>query len=166
MKKCFKLTTLCLAAFFLFSITAFAKSFKLEDLEKEIASVDETAGYAYIIGEYVFTSNYHIELKDIVLASTSIILGENKTDSSDIAIYYLERTYDAKYKPNGWKTGKNTLGTKVIPNTLDISYINYIDIGKNNEKKINFNIKNSLGFTKEKLYGSYSLEPRTYKMAK
>ena len=140
MKRYVRLIILALSLFFISTMTTSAKTMKIDELKKQIEQVQPNAGYAYIIGNYVFTSEFQIKLGDIVLASTSITVDGGRTDPNNITIYQLQRDYDSKFKPTGWHEETPALGTGKIPESLDIRYIDYTHIGEKSSATIGVNI--------------------------
>ena len=91
----------------------------------------------YVIGDYVFTSNYvsknSLNLQDIMLAARSISLerddGELKSTSAygKMSILSASATQDRTGTITGWEFGKNLVGTTKLSNDaiLNIKYIDY-----------------------------------------
>ena len=140
MRKYGKFIILTIALFFSSMLPCFAKKMTLTDLEKELENLVPGAGYVYIVGEYAFTSEYKIELSDIVLASNSMNNEGNKTDKTKVNIYQLIRKLDEDYNPVGLEKAANALGTAELPETFDIRYIDYNHIGETTPTNVEFNV--------------------------
>ncbi len=136
-KKISKFAILTIILLFVLTIPTFARKATIDDIGKEIDRIQKqnntTIGSYYIIGNYVFTSDYDLNTRDIMLAARSIeteneFNGNNKdTALKDMTIHEVIRTYDEKYKPTGWKIEDNYVGeTKLEKNTkLNINYVDY-----------------------------------------
>ena len=112
MKRFLKMFT-CSLVVFLFSIMpAFARELTFSELTHEIEKRegDGYAGYVYIIGKYVFTSQHTLTVPDIMTGARTIeVVDENgKTNQDDIygemTISYISRNQ------NGWKIEKPIIG--------------------------------------------------------
>ncbi len=134
MVKRYKFLIVTLLAFLTFSLNAFAKEMKLEELSKEIENINPSAQSAYIIGKYVFTSEHELTTQDIMLAARSIDvkdkLGGTENDSiyGEMTIHEIIKVYNPKsHKSLGWIASSNTDGETVLDakTNLSIQYIDY-----------------------------------------
>ncbi len=130
MKKSYKLLV-SFIFLFIFSLTSVnAKKMTVRELGTLIEN-DYHGYYAYIIGEYAFTSEHILKTQDIMLASRSInvtdISGQVASDAiyDEMTIYYIVQEYidDAPV----WKISTNLVGSSVLTEQteLDIRFIDY-----------------------------------------
>ncbi len=139
-KKLSKFIVLTIILLFAFTVPVFAREVTVDDLDSQINDLQEKykepIDSYYIIGNYVFTSHYKINTRDIMLAARSIQMSEEYSGKSgedvnnflkQMTIHEVERTFDAKYNPTGWKVIKNFVGeTKITNETkLNIRFIDY-----------------------------------------
>ncbi len=123
----------------------YAKELTLKQLGEEIEKIDAKTGvessYAYIIGEYVYTSNAkHFGTQDVMLAAQTIKLtaDDGYTDQDKIfgkmSIQKIERVYNG-FKAIGWRYSGNVLGNTTIDfssdKTINVKYIDYNDLSQN-----------------------------------
>lgn len=113
-------------------VTVNAKEMTLTELGNKALEYAPNARFIFVVGKYAYTSTYdQFNTQDIMLASAdSIDLNKNGNISGQVGnmtIYRIDRTYDSKNKPNGWKAGKNEIGkgTELKDNKVDIKYIDY-----------------------------------------
>ena len=118
-------------------LSVFAREVTINDLGEQIDAYEkkykEDIDSYYIIGNYVFTSHYKLNTRDIMLASRSIVL-DNDYDGTNLntvlpkmTIHEVERKFDEKFNPIGWKILKNYVGeTELKEDTkINIKYIDY-----------------------------------------
>ncbi len=174
MKKYTKLFIFTILTCFLTIISTNAKQVNLDELGKEIDKVASNASSAYIIGDYVFTSQHNLTTQDLMLAARSISLNAedgliNTTPSyGKMTIQRIVRKYDDNADPIGWKVKANALGTAELKlsNTdkINIKYIDYnlvkeeseftVDINKALEDSpYSTNLKSTFGITDLKKLG-------------
>ncbi len=129
---------LALAALtFLFSLTpALAKEMTLDELGKEIQRVNPYPGYAYVVGEYAFTSTHTLTTQDLMLAAKTIktTAADKYTDQDPIYGKMTIHTLIPTYSPDtgelqNWSVGTNYLGDTTLDlsgsKKINISYIDY-----------------------------------------
>ena len=75
-KKIGKVMILAIMALLFFTLPTFAREMKVEELEEYIDNNEKYSSVRtlYIIGNYIFTSDYDVNTKDIMLGATSISL--------------------------------------------------------------------------------------------
>ncbi len=100
-----------------------AKHMTLEELGN-IIEQEKDGSYAYIIGDYVFTSDHTLKTQDIMLAARSIDLGENENDLSKMTIHEVNQIYENDMPV--WKDVGNKIGsTKLNTSNINVRYIDY-----------------------------------------
>lgn len=125
-----------IALFFVLVTPTFARTFNLDKLGAKISEQEPTAVEAYVIGNYVFTSQHPLTPQDIMLAARSIQLTKtynhpDLTDSGDIygemAIHKLEIEMGDDFTPTGKITiGDNKVGTtELSEDEIEVKYIDY-----------------------------------------
>lgn len=128
MKK-FSNIVIFIFVFFIVSIVpAYAKEMTLDELGEKIEA--KGGNYAFIIGDYVFTSEHGgITTQDIMLASRSINIEREEEKSKDdkykaMTIYEIRQRFeDDELK---WTFIENTVGeTKFNQSKISIHYIDY-----------------------------------------
>ncbi len=142
-KKYGKLITFVFIAF-IFSISpVFAREMSLDELGEKIVAEQPKARYAYIIGDYVFTSEYTLQTQDLMLAARSIKnAGEGKENLDKMVVYRLTREMNG-FEYGGWKVDSNALGsgsTLELDNSghkINIRYIDYKFEPEKTEAEVN-----------------------------
>ncbi len=136
-KKFNRFIILTIMLLFVLSVPVFAREVDVKEIGNQIDLLQQklnvTIDSYYIIGNYVFTSNYKLNTRDIMLAARSIQIseeynGKNKDNVlSEMTIHKVERTFDNKFQPTGWKIKENYVGETSLTNStkLDIHYIDY-----------------------------------------
>ncbi len=126
-----------------------AKEMKLSYLESELELTNPNANFAYIIGSYVFTSDYNIDTRDIMFASNSInISAEDKaqgnTARSKMAIHKIEKVLSDDFLSYTWVVKEDYVkGNTSLTNDTELN-IEYIDYEKvKNMFTVTFNSDNS-----------------------
>ena len=124
MKKYFKLLIITLIAFLTFNSYVRAREVNIDELGKEIAKVNPNATFAYIVGNYAFTSSKSITLEDVMIASRSIALA-NFNDEYDFAsdikndnVYKTMNIFKIRKSGSNWKSGDNLIGTKTLDQAI------------------------------------------------
>ena len=143
-KKTLKILGITFVTFLALSLSnlAYAKEVEsLDELGKEILYVNPNAEYAYIIGNYVFTSNHELTTQDVMLAARSIEVSKNAGKTNKDSIYgemtinTIERIFDENAQPTGWKETTNLVGNSKWQvskaNKKDIQYIDYNYVKRN-----------------------------------
>ncbi len=135
MKKNIKVFAFAILAFFMVSVPVLARELTLTELGKEIDNRAPGAYSAYIIGNYVFTSNHKLTTQDLMLASRTIKLTDadgliDTTPSyQKMSIQRITKKYDENADPTGWEVDINSLGSTALKldenNKIDIKYIDY-----------------------------------------
>ena len=143
MRKYVKLFAFALFTFLLSSMSVSAREMTIEELGEEASKIQSDAGYVYILGEYAFTSNYTIHQEDIIIASSSLNL-KDPTDLSQAVIYQIVRQRDENYQPTGWQEGPDVLGTKDLPEKVNVKWIDMKHrVLEKSDATINLNINDS-----------------------
>ncbi len=137
-KKNVKYFVITIALLLISTLSVSAREVTIDDLGKQIDTYankyEEDINSYYIIGNYVFTSHYKLDTRDIMLAARSISMNGDEFNGSNLntalgkmTIHQVKRTFDNKYKPTGWEIIKNYVGeTKLEKNTkFNIKYIDY-----------------------------------------
>lgn len=139
-KKISKFIVLTIILLFALTVPVFAREVTVNVLESQINDLEtkynKKIDSFYIIGNYVFTSAYKLDTRDIMLAARSIQMKDNKEYSSgenkdtflsQMTIHEIERTFNEKYQPTGWHVKDNFIGDTTITNTtkLNIRFIDY-----------------------------------------
>ena len=108
-----------------------AKEITLTELTEMIKDYNPKATYAYVIGEYVFTSGGLLTTQDVMLAARSIevtdIDGTTNKDKiyNEMTIAYYEGVFDSNWNLTGFKFVENIVGTTQPKTTFDIKHIDY-----------------------------------------
>ncbi len=150
MKKYTKLFIFTILACFLTIISTNAKQVNLDELGKEIDKVVPDASSAYIIGDYVFTSQHTLTTQDLMLAARSINLTAedgliNTTPSyGKMTIQRIVREYDDNADPIGWQVESNALGSTKLDidkqdKKINIKYIDYHLVKEDSTLKVDLN---------------------------
>ncbi len=128
MKKFGKMTLLALCTFLASMVPTFARELTMKEFVKEVEDRQPNAGYVYIIGEYIFTSNHELTVQDVMFAAKSIkVTDENgKTNQDDIygemTISYIEKDGD------DWVVGTPEIGkTQIELDDEKVIYASYVD---------------------------------------
>ncbi len=134
-KKYGKLLVVALISFFISISAGYAKEMSLTAIGNEINNRHGgDATWAYIIGKYVFTSQYEdngksIDIQDVMLAARSINV-DSSVDGKDLfnkmTIYYISLSDEGK-----WVKGNDNgiwLGETPFPEQFDIKYIDYDEV--------------------------------------
>ena len=130
-KKIVKYLFAFVAMFFATVTSSFAIEMSVDDLWTEIDEIDPNADYAYVIGNYAYTSSYILDTKDLMLAARSIDVedtdGKTKNDPifNEMSVPLIRKIYDDNFEMAGWERGKNFVGTVQVKDVVDIDYINY-----------------------------------------
>ena len=130
-KKYSKIIVIFLISLFVSITPCFAIEFTVDELGEEIDRINPNATTAFIIGEYVFTSEHLLTTQDVMLAARTISLSENAGSIDKDSIYgemtiqRLEAQYDDNYDKTGWILSNNVIGTTQLPEKINISYIDY-----------------------------------------
>lgn len=134
-KSKLKMMLVAILGLIAFSPTAFAKNMTLAELGTLLESNPNYDGsYAYIVGEYVFTSSHTLTIQDIMMGANSIELDKTYTPQEFInkmTVFEIRKTHDTMEDLiNGnfkWVVyEKNYLGTDTLnTQNLDIRFINY-----------------------------------------
>ena len=146
-KKYSKLFLVAIASFFISSISSNALKLSLDDLEKQLEQREGDIESVYVIGNYVFTSDYYgeMDLPDFMLAARSIDLTGKDGAVKDTAAYnamtvfQLNRPMDDDGNRTQLVTTSNLVGSEQLPTTLDISYIDYDKITGASSLTVNVN---------------------------
>ena len=131
MRKTVKMLMFTIIAFFISQAPAFAREMTISEFEEEVSKLKPDASYVYIIGSYAFTSEHKLTTQDVMLASKTIATKkeDGKTNKDPIykkmTINKIERQYNKKFKPTGWKVVDNVLGTTKLEDNLNITHIDY-----------------------------------------
>ncbi len=148
MKRFLKMSTFSVIAFLFSIVPAFARELTLSELTNEIEKRegDGYAGYVYIIGKYVFTSQHTLTVPDIMTGARTIEVTDKngKTNEDDIygemTIAYISRNQ------NGWKIENPIIGsTKLVVDEehyINVSYIDYDPIKDPEKYKVTFDKDN------------------------
>ena len=124
-KKLSRFAILTIILLFALTMPVFAREVDVDDIGEQIDELQEKLGVDidsyYIIGNYVFTSNYELNTRDIMLAARSIQMKDSeeykgekaKIDDflNQMTIHYVERTFDDQYEPTGWEVKDNYVGS-------------------------------------------------------
>ena len=130
-KKYSKIIVMIVISLFVSITPCFAIEFTVDELGEEIDRINPNATTAFIIGEYVFTSEHLLTTQDVMLAARTISVSENAGSIDKDAIYgemtiqRLEAQYDDNYDKTGWISTDNVIGTTQLPEKINISYIDY-----------------------------------------
>ena len=132
-KTCSKLLMVMILSFFMSIPISFAREMTIDDLEEELEKREGDIESVYIIGNYVFTSDYYdkMDLPDFMLSSTSIdvsdINGKVKDDFiyKEMTIFQLNRPMDDNGERNKLVSTNNLVGLTNLPGTLNVKYIDY-----------------------------------------
>lgn len=165
MKKYFKLLIITLIGFLTFNSYVMAREVDIDELGKEIEKVNKNATFAYIVGNYAFTSSKSITLEDVMIASRSIELAgfndeydfdpniKNDNVYKTMNIYQIRKSYGA------WKSGSNLIGTKTLDQAINesdgkinIDYIDYKYVAKDTVISISDNVSQYNGKLQELNY--------------
>lgn len=137
MKKLSKYIVFSIIVFLISVTNAFAVNMDLKTLGEMVTDKNSSSTSFYIIGKYVFTSDYvsksSLNLQDIMLAARSIDLdggdGELKSTAAygKMTIQSASAIQDKTGKITGWTFGANLVGTNKLNDNiiLDIKYIDY-----------------------------------------
>ena len=133
-KKCSKILIASLCVF-LISIVATssvnAKEMNIDQLTEAIIDYNPDVADIYIIGNYVFTSEFKYELEDIMLSARSIevkdINGETNKDAihGEMSILHYEGTYDSDWNLNGFTPMNQLAGVAKSADKFDVKFIDY-----------------------------------------
>ncbi len=135
MKKYGKLILFTIISFFITTGVVSAREITLNDIGEIIN--DKQATQAYIIGEYVFTSEYtsknKLKTADLMIAAKSINIlpsdGElvgSETIYGKMAINLISRDWgDSLSKDDKWTFDGTVLGKEALPEKLNIKYVDY-----------------------------------------
>ncbi len=128
MKKFGKMTLLALCTFLASMLPTFARELTMKEFVKEVEDRQPNAGYVYIIGEYIFTSNHELTVQDVMFAAKSITVTDvnGKTNQDDIygemTISYIEKDGD------DWVVGTPEIGdTQIELDDEKVIYASYVD---------------------------------------
>ena len=142
-KKLSRFAILTIILLFALTMPVFAREVDVDDINEQVEALEASLGENvdidsyYIIGNYVFTSNYKLNTRDIMLAARSIQMSDsqeydgNKAKVDDflnqMTIHYVERTFDDQYEPTGWEVKNNYVGSTPITNDtkFNIRFIDY-----------------------------------------
>ena len=129
-KKYCKLLVFSLVMTLIAALPVSAKKMTLAELGNKIES-DYSSMSAYIIGDYVFTSEYTLKTKDIMLASRSIAASTDDGETDKTAIYEKMNIFEIYQewvddKPVWKVSSKNYVGSGSLDvDNLNVRYINY-----------------------------------------
>ncbi len=129
-KKYCKLLAFSLVITLIAALPVSAKKMTLAELGSKIES-DYSSMSAYIIGDYVFTSEYTLKTKDIMLASRSISASPDDGETDKTAIYEKMNIFEIYQewvddKPVWKVSSKNYVGSGSLDvSNLNVRYINY-----------------------------------------
>lgn len=137
-KKSIKYFVITIALLLISTLSVSAREVTVDTLGEQIDKLEdkynENIDSYYIIGNYVFTSHYKLDTKDIMLAARSIVMNGDEFNGNNLdtalnkmTIHEVERTFDNNYKPTGWKILKNYVGKTELKETtkFNIKYIDY-----------------------------------------
>ncbi len=146
MKKFGKMVMLTVCTFFLSMVPTFARELNLKEFVEEVEKRQPNAGYVYIIGEYIFTSNHELTVQDVMFAANSIDVEDinGKTNQDDIygemTISYIEKDGD------DWVVGTPEIGDTQIElddeKAIHASYIDYDYLPEPAHHKVTFDSDN------------------------
>lgn len=155
-KKLNILILLIIGLFFILATPSFAKEMTVQEIGAEIEKEHPYAVYAYVIGEYVYTSDStsRLDTQDIMLAARSIKAEEQDGKTKNDAIYGKMTIHQLDRTDDGWEVAKNYVGDTILNPTdkLDIRYINYQYDTEDTKIKVSFdNVDTLLEQLKDKL---------------
>ena len=131
--------------FFAFATKVDAKEVTIDELTEKVKEVQPNASYLYVIGEYAFSSEHLLTTQDVMLAARTIEVSENsgKTNAdtiyNEMAIIYLEATYDDEWNLDGLEYVSNITGTTAEKEKYEIKYIDYIEVFSQSQIQIEVN---------------------------
>ncbi len=131
-KKYGKILIVAIVAFFASIIPAYAREMTLDELGTELRMAkwgsdhDSVADYAYLIGNYVFTSNHILKTQDIMLAARSIKPSDSgKVDTDSIYDEMSIIRLDYNGNTNKWEHQSIVGNDTIDEDSLNINYIDY-----------------------------------------
>ncbi len=134
LKKCSKILIAILFVFLISLIatnTVNAKEMTLDELTQAIIEYNPDVADIYIIGNYVFTSEFNYELEDIMLSARSIevtdVDGKTNQDAihGEMSMLHYEGTFDSDWNLTGFTPMTQLAGVAESANTFNVEYIDY-----------------------------------------
>ena len=142
MRKIKNLVFITVLALFISITTVNAEVLTVDEVGDRMSAYSDGATYGYIVGDYIFTAEYFMAPRDMMLAARSIrvtdTLGKLNTDPifGEMQIYFIQDV------GTGWVV-EEYIGpkTEALPTTFNIEYIDYNGVANFEKFEVKFVIE-------------------------